>query len=192
MSVLALLIIGVTGVASQLSVGRSLLGRHAKIIFILAVLVIFVLNALVTIGQYRIWLADPVASFLIPPHQSISYFAFYSFSRFFAPYVFSLVIALAFLKAALLFNKKKGGIFFEKEEPYLGALSVFLVGHPGWLIYLAVLILTYFMLHVSYFIRRREVARLPLYRLWVPVAFFVILLNEYWFGETSWWQLLTI
>lgn len=88
-------------------------------------------------------------------------------------------------------NKKFGERFFEEEEPYLAALSIFLTGHPGWLVYLVVLITMYFLLHTTYYLLQRKTARLPLYRLWAPIAFFVILLNEFWLGETSFWQLLS-
>lgn len=172
--------------------GRSFLRRYAKKLFFLAVVVVLVLNAFTAFTQYRSWQTDPVAKFLIPPYQDINYFAFYAFTRFFAPYFFSLVTALLFLLIALRVNQKKGEIFFEREEPFLGAFSFFVVGHPGWLVYLVVLILAYFMLHASYFILQRRIVRLPLYRLWVPVAFFVILLDEYWFETMNWWQLLAI
>ena len=172
--------------------GRDFLLRYSWLIFALAAAVVFSIGAYLAFWQYELWQSDPLTRFLLPPYQDINYFIFYSFSRFFAPYLTSLLAALAVLASASLLNRKSGGVFFEKGEPYLAALSVFLVGHPGWLIYLALLIAAYLILHTLYVIRRHESARLPLYHLWAPVAFFVILLNEYWLSHTSWWALLTI
>ncbi len=191
-SLAALGIAVVLGIASWFELGRFLLRRHIKLIFLAGIFIIFGLTGYAVARQYLLWLHDPLARFLLPPYQDISYFVFYSLTHFFLPYLISVVAALLLLIAAKVLNKKQEEKFFEKEEPYLAALSLFLVGHPGWLIYLVALILAYFILHTSYFILRREAARLPLYRLWAPTAFFVILLNEYWFGQTNWWQLLVI
>ncbi|MDP3991815.1 MAG: hypothetical protein Q8P66_02895 [Candidatus Colwellbacteria bacterium] len=178
------------GIASPFNRGRYFLERYSKLIFLAAVVIIFSLGSYYSLKQYTVWLGDPLTKLLLPPHQDIGYFAFYSLTRFFAPYLISLVFALLILWVAVAANKKSGGIFFEKGEPYLAATSLFLVGHPGWLIYLVALISVYFILHTSYFILRREATRLPLYHLWVPTAFFVILINEYWLSSTYWWALL--
>ena len=188
----ALFVTGVTGAASQFKLGRSLLEHYIKLIFFASVLAVFSLSGFIAFRQYQLWLDDPVARFLIPPHQDVGYFAFYSFTHFLVPYLTPLLIALLLLAVALRVNRKTGGIFFEKGEPYLAALSLFLVGHPGWLIYLVALISVYFILHTSNLALRRQIARLPLYRLWAPIAFFVILLSDYWLSRMSWWQSLLI
>lgn len=191
MILLALLLTGIVGIASQLSVGRYFLERYAKAVFLITIVLVFVLDALRAFGQYKRWLADPLAKFLIPPYQDIGYFALYSFTHFFAPYLFSLLIALLFLAIILMINRKKGGIFFEREEPYLAALPLFLTGHPGWLIYLIVLLGIYLLLHLVNYLKGAAGDRLPLYHLWALTAFFVILLNEYWLAKTNWWTLLS-
>ena len=190
-SLVALFVTGMIGIASLFNRGRYFLKRYSRLIFLAAIVIIFSLGSYYGFRQYTAWLSDPLGKFLLPPYQDIGYFAFYSLTRFFAPYLVSFVFALLILWVAVAFNKKSDGIFFEKEEPYLAAISLFLVGHPGWLIYLIALILIYFILHTSYFILQRRTVRLPLYHLWVPTAFFVILINEYWFSGTHWWQLLS-
>ncbi len=179
----------VLGTASQFELGRFLFKKRIKLIFFLSVIVIFSFAGYLTIKQYFLWLHDPLARFLLPPYQGLSYFAFYALSRFFASYLVSFSIALTFLQASKIVNQRLGEKFFEKEEPYLAAIALFLVGHPGWLVYLASLVLVYFILHVAHFILQRQPSRLPLYRLWAPTAFFVILLNEYWTSYTHWWAL---
>ena len=188
---LALLILGVVEVTSHIRVGRSFLRSHRKTVFLTPVVILLGMSFYFSWRQYLLWSAGSLTQFFLPPYQDIGYFAFYSLTRFFAPYLISLVFALLILWIAIIFNKKSGGIFFEKEEPYLAAISLFLVGHPGWLIYLVALISVYFILHTLNLALRREATRLPLYHLWAPTAFFVILINEYWLSSTHWWQLLS-
>lgn len=187
-----LFVVSGLGALSQFHKGRRILSRHLPATLVFIVIITFSFSGYLTFKQYEVWLADPLTKFLLPPYQDFSYFISHSFSIFFAPRLVSLFAALAVLAAALTFNRRAGGIFFEKEEPYLAALSFFLVGYPGWIIYLVALISAYLILHTSYFILRREARRLPLYRLWVPASFFVILLDEYWASHTHWWALLTI
>ena len=191
-SLLALLITGVIGVASPTDRGRYFLSRYIKLIFIVTVITVFILSGYFTFKQYETWANDPLAQFLLPPYQSLNYFISYSLIQFFAPYLISLVVALLFLKVTLSLNRKSGEIFFEEEEPYLAATSIFLVGHPGWLIYVVALIAVYLLLHTTYYLLQKKSERLPLYYLWAPTAFFVILLNEYWLSTINWWQLLVI
>lgn len=192
----ALLVVGLTGIFSQSYQGRKILARRLPGIFLFSIVIIFALAGYFTFKQYLAWSHDSLGQFLLPPHQSFTYFLSYSLVKFFGPYLVSLFVALAFLKLTLDFNKKRGEIFFEKEEPYLAALAFFLVGYPGWFVYLIVLILVYLTLHTSHFIlrpgTRRYPVRLPLYHLWAPTAFFAILLNEYWLAKMSWWQFLLI
>ncbi|MBI2594725.1 MAG: hypothetical protein HYW38_00465 [Candidatus Colwellbacteria bacterium] len=191
-TLVALSVTGAIGIASLTNKGRYFLGRYSKLIFLAAIILIFSFSGYFSFKQYEFWLSDPLAKFLLPPYQNLGYFTLYSLIRFFTPYLVSLAFALLLLQTATAFNRKKEGVFFEKEEPYLAAVSLFLVGHPGWLVYLVILILIYFILHTSYFILQRRTARLPLYYLWAPTAFFVIILNEYWISHTPWWGLLSV
>lgn len=191
-SLLALIITGAVGFASQFQSGRSYLERQGKLIFVLAVAAIAGLGFYFTFNQYQAWLGDPLTKFLLPPYQDINYFVLYSFIHFFAPYLISLIAGLLLFFIMRVLNKKFEERFFEKEEPYLAALSLFLVGHPDWLVYIATLILVYLLIHASRFVIARQSERLPLYRLWAPIAFFVILLNEYWLNAAYWWPLLKI
>lgn len=174
-----LLFTGVIAIASQFKLGRYFLERYLKWIFFSAIVVIFTLNGYLSFKQYEVWLADPLAKFLLPPYQSLNYFVSYAFTHFFMSYSTSLLAALLLLGATIALNKRSGEIFFEKGESYLAALSLFLVGHPGWLIYIIILIAIYLLLHTAYYLLQRERVRLPLYSLWAPVAFFVILFYEW-------------
>ena len=191
-TIAALCIAGILGIASQLELGRFLFKKHVKLFFLAGIVIIFGFIGYEAVRQYLSWLHDPLARFLLPPYQSFNYFALYALTRFFGPYLVSLGVALMILQAAKIINRSRGELFFEKEEPYLAATSIFLVGHPGWLIYLIFLLGIYLLLHIIFRLRGAKDVRLPLYRLWAPTAFFVILLNEYWLSHTHWWPLLKV
>lgn len=130
--------------------------------------------------QYRTWLGHPLSKFFLPPYQSWDYFLTYVGSKFFAPYAISLVLAIIFFAALGVANKKFGERFFEREEIALIAISIFLVGHPGWIFYMVLAIATYLGLQIFYTIKYRGLPRVSMYYLWVPLALFVIIVMQ-WF-----------
>jgi len=162
-----------------------------KHIFIFAVIIVFLYASYLSYQQYQAWSQGEVSKNLLPPYTNINYFIFYSLTRFFAPHLISLIAAiLFFFSARILNNKKYEERFFEQEEYYFGALSIFLVGHPGWLFYFVFLIFIYLLIHISSsFIVHSPSFRVPLYHLWLPAAIFVILISKYLQGLFL-WQLL--
>ncbi len=51
----------------------------------------------------------------------------------------------------------------------------------------------YILIHLyRQFVQSKKDERIPLYRLWVPTAIFVILINEYWLSQMAFWSLLKI
>lgn len=131
-------------------------------------------------AQYMVWRdGDELTKFLVPPYRSIFYVFGYYFIRFGLYYLISLAAALFLLWGAKYFNQKYDFRFFEDEEPYLGALAVFLLGNPtwnyAWIYYLASLLAVAVILSLvkGHFRKRRE--RLSLRFLWLPVAILVIL-----------------
>lgn len=156
----------------------------------MACLIVFGYAVFLSYNQFIIWLTNPLSKYLLPPYQSINYFLFYVFGKFFATSLLSLFIGLFFFGVVGRLNKKYDGRFFEVEEPYLAGLGIFLSGHPGWLVYLAVLISFYLLLHLGRRLKGERNARVPLYHLWIPTALFVILINEFWLSRAFWWGLL--
>lgn len=172
------------------------LNRHKlfKYVFIGAVVLIFVSLFFQTFKQFQTWSRDEISKFLLPPHQPVSYFTFYVVTRFFASYLTSFLISLVFLFSAKKINKKHQERFFYPEEPYFGALSIFLLGHPAWLIYLVILIFVYLVLHLSLVIGQLSIVkgnRISLYYLWLPTAIFVIIIQR-WLEQLSLWSLLKL
>jgi len=173
--------------------------KISKYFFRAVIVLIFVFLFFQTYAQYQLWLKNDISKYLLPPYTGINYFIFYAFTRFFAPYLMSLIVAILFLLAAKIINKKYEERFFCPEEYYLGALGIFLVSHPGWLFYLIFLILFYFSIHVlslliPYILHLKSHTlpkRISLYHLWIPTAIFVIIIQR-WLEIMPWWNLLKI
>jgi len=177
--------------------------RIYEYIFLIVIVLIFILLFYQSWQQYQFWSQNEVSQYLLPPHQSINYFIFYVLARFFAPYLISLAVAVLFLFSAKALNKKYDERFFEPEEPYFGALAIFLSAHPGWIFYSALLIIIYLITHIVALARNyadsnvdrrgKETLsyRLSMYYLWIPAAIFVIIISK-WLESLPLWSLLKI
>lgn len=163
-----------------------------KWIFLTTIIWTFILLFYQSRQQFQIWSQDEISKFLLPPHRSITYFIFYVGTRFLAPYLISLAVAVLFLFSANFLNKKYQERFFELEELYFGALAIFLTGHPGWLIYGVFIVLVFLLIHLySLFTTHYSLQRISLYYLWLPVAIFVIIISK-WLEQLSLWSLLKL
>lgn len=140
-----------------------------------------------TYTQYLLWSSGPPTIYFIPPYRSISYLLQYHAVRFLMYYCVSFLAAAGFFALAVWANKKHGERFFEKEEPYIGALAIFLLGHRewnyAWIYYFILLCSVYLLLHVGFTAYRfsrgkREPFRIPVYPLWTPLA--LICLVVFW------------
>src|SRR3989344_3701721 len=162
--------------------GAQILRRPflAKYIFLFSISVVFAALFYRSYLQYQVWSQNGISKFLLPPHQSANYFIFYVITRFFASYLISLAAAILFFIAASILNKKYRERFFYPEEFWLGALSLFLVGHPGLIFYFIFLVLAYLSIQFFFFlIFRFPFFRVSLYYLWTPIAIFVILATKW-------------
>jgi hypothetical protein len=161
-------------------------------IFIFSIFLIFFLLFCQSYQQFQVWSQNEVSKFLLPPHRSITYFIFYIGTRSFAPYLISLVVAFLFLFSAKILNKKYQEQFFYPEEPYFGALAIFLTGHPGWIFYAIFIIFIYLLIHILLSLAAYRLSlRLSLYYLWLPVAIFVIIIQD-WLAKLPLWSLLKL
>lgn len=168
--------------------------KFFKYIFYFSIFAVFSSLIYYSYQQYIIWQSAEPSKFLLPPYQSINYFFYYISMRFFASYIVSLLISVLFLFSAKYYNKKYDERFFYPEEIYLGALALFLSGHPGWLFYFIGLILIYLFLHLLLVVSRKSSAkktRISLYYWWILLAIFVMLLNNLLI-KLDWWKLFKI
>jgi len=174
----------------QLSL-RSFLVRNAKKIFWGVVGIVALFLVYVTLLQYSIWLNDDgVAQFLLPPYQGVGYFAFFALMRIWIPYVASLVLGLLFWLGAKRYNAAHGGQFFESEECALGAMTLFVVGWPGVIIYAVLFLVLFFVASLVTFFIKGKLYKLSTYYFWLPVSLFAILMNELIIKGMGVWNLL--
>jgi hypothetical protein len=155
--------------------------RIYKILFLFAVAAVIFYYLYLVYAQYLAWREGGITKFLVPPHESVFYVFGYHFTRFVLYYLASLGAALLFFWAANYFNRKHNLRFFENEEPYLGALSIFLLGNPAWnhawIYYVVALLVVAVILSLvkSHWSKRSE--RLSLRFLWLPLAILVVLVR---------------
>lgn len=168
--------------------GRSLvIGRKKKILkrfFIISIFIVIFWGFYQSFLQYQIWSRNDISKFLLPPYHSIVYFLKYSFVHFFEGNLISLGAGLLFLLGAIALNNRSQKRFFEEEEPYLGALAIFIMGQPFWMVYFAV-VMTIGILGTLFLIFKAKMAgltafyRFPFYCLWIPVAIIILIIKNF-------------
>lgn len=164
--------------------GRSFLSKKSTWLFYFAILAMAGFAFYNTRAQFLLWLNNDLSKHLIPPYAAINYFLKYSLYHFWLSYIISLIISLIFFFSARYYDKKHGNIFFENEELYFLALSIFLAGHPGWILYLIIMFLVT-LLYSSYsWLSSKEMHRISFYYWWLPLAGLAIILDKillnYW------------
>jgi hypothetical protein len=188
MNIFSLVILAVLWGASLFLKRRSSVNllKIYKYVFIGMIILVFIFSLWQTRSQFFLWLNNSPSSFLLPPYNSINYFLFYSFYNFFIEPLIALIVALIFIWVANFFNKKFGERFFEKEEPYFGAIGIFLTGYPIFLLYIVAILIS---ILIGAIVTRK---RFSAYYLWLPVAIFVIIINMIWLKDLSLWKILKI
>lgn len=89
-----------------------------------------------------------------------------------------------FLWGANKLNNRFEKRFFEEEEPYLGALAMFLLGQPLWMFYFVV-VMAIGVLGSLFLIIKAKMAgsetfrRFPFYYLWITVAIILLLIKNF-------------
>lgn len=159
-----------------------------RIIAAAVVLTEAVLLLYLTRQQFLLWSAHEISRFLLPPHRSLNYFIFYSFTRIWLPYLVSGVIGSAVFWIVVYLNKKYGGRFFQPEEPYFLFLVLFLAGHPGWLLYVIVVLAAALLMVAYKTYKSHQSDKVVLYYLWLPAGAAAIILNQfllnfYWYSD---------
>lgn len=142
---------------------------------------------------------------LFPDYAGGTYLLFFLLTRAWGEYIISLGFALFFLWAMLYLNHKYDNRFFYDEEPYFGAVAIFITGWPGWLYYLIVLLSLFLIFNalstgmarskaklIKSDVPETENARFPLYYFWLPVATLIILLMFYLQENLPYYYLLKI
>lgn len=129
--------------------------------------------------QYVVWRdGGQLTRYLVPPYQSVWYVVGYVIGHQAYSYIVSLGVSFIFLGLAFLLNEKFRQRFFEADEPYWGALGIFILGNPWWFCYLAAVLLIAVIgsLVISYQSKKSE--RFSLYYLWLPVAAVILIISK--------------
>jgi len=170
--------------------GRFFLLKNRKPLLMILILVQIAGLSYLSRSQFFLWQENPISKFLIPPYKSLDYFIYYVGTRFWLPYLISLIIALLVLWIALIFNKRKGGRFFQKEEPYLLALAIFATGHPGWIVYFLLVLFVTLTWGIVSSVLFKKMERISYYYLWLPAGAATLILGKLLAGSEWYSKLL--
>lgn len=154
-----------------------------RIVFWLTVILISGYLVYLSVLQYQAFEQGPIG-LTLGTISGFKWFFGYVRFHFWNQYLISFLAALGIFALAKYMNKKRGEIFFEPEEIYLGGLGTFLVGYPGFFFYLPLTLLSSAAV-AEIFLQKGE--RLPLYYFWIPTALFVLLAVHFWLGNQEWW-----
>jgi hypothetical protein len=134
--------------------------------------------------QYLVWRVSEFTQLFLPPHQPITYLFGFHATRFLMYYGVALAVALFLIWFASHGNRRFGERFFWPEEPWIGALAIFLLGNRewfsgfSWILYSFGLVGVYMLLQLALLVWKRGQVRVPLYWLWMPVAILTIIMVE--------------
>jgi len=173
---------------------RSFLEKNLKKIFWIPLVAIFSTSVVFSVMQYQAWQANELMRLALEGEGGLSYFFSFVFFNHFALYL--LALGFAGILALLMFfaNKRVGERLFEREEIWIAFLAGFLVGFPGFLFFLAGILVAYLFTHfINAFLRKTvKSGVIPLYYFWLPVSASVIIISEMWLVRTLFWQLLSV
>jgi len=162
---------------------KKISAKIVKPVFWIAAALVLVYIVYISYLQYQAFKEGPLG-LTLGSLEGLKWFFGYARLHFWNEYLISFVAALGIFAFAKYINKKRGEIFFEKEEIYLGGLGTFLVGYPGFFFYI-ILVLIFSSLISFLFLPRGE--RLPLYYFWMPTAIVVLLVIHFWAENQGWW-----
>lgn len=166
---------------------RSFFMRVLTPFFFLSATVLFFYSFYQSYLQYRSFDSGIFHEWL-QTKGGVLWFLSYIQLHFWNPYLTALFVGIGIVFLFRFLNRRFGERFFEREEPILAGLAVFLVGYPSFLFYLFAVLVVYLFFHFFSFIRARDLGRVPLYTFWLPSALFVILVTRFWLEELPWWK----
>ncbi len=86
--------------------------------------------------EYYVRKNDPFAKLMLPPNQSIDWFAYKMLAQYVVPYAAALVAGLFMYFVALRTNKWSGRELFVENDKYILLLAALIVGWPQYVLYL--------------------------------------------------------
>ena len=173
---------------------RPFLEKNLKKIFWIPIVAIFSTSIVFSVMQYQVWRSHELMRLALEGEGGLSYFFSFVFFNHFAPYLLALGFAGVLALVMFFANKRVGERLFEREEIWIAFLAGFLVGFPGFLFFLAGILVVYLSIHFINAVLRKTVKSgvIPLYYFWLPVSVSAIIVSEMWLTETLFWQLLSV
>lgn len=151
-----------------------------KYFFVVLVAVMALRAILRVYFQYFIWKGSVLSSFLLPPHQSISYFLRYSFTHHLATFLLTAVSAIAVFLFLRFFRKKFEGRerkFCKEGEEYIFFSGLFLTGWPLLIPYmfLSFILPVFYMLFSKHILREEAgiISVMPFFAILAPILVFL-------------------
>ncbi|GEM_PF-1148683 len=168
-------------------VNRKIIQKSGAWIFVGATALVLGAASYLSYHYYISWQQGTITKFLLPPYQSWHYFANYALMQFFVHYAVSFVVAVIMWALIKIANQRFQDRFMHPEEMMLFVTAIFLTGHPGWLIYLALLLgASVFLAGFHFWKVEHEERRVSLYFLWIPMAIVALLVAEGLVTNFSW------
>ena len=161
----------------------AFLKRHASRIFLYTAGLTFAYLIYLGFLQYQAF-SSGVLGYTIGTGEGLRWFFGYVRLHFFDQYLIAFVAAIVVALLAAYFNRRFNERFFEREELYLAALAMLLVGYPAFLFYIALMLVVPTLVSVVFI---RGGARLPLYHFWLPMAIVLHVAANYWLAAMPWW-----
>ncbi len=153
---------------------RSFLSRHIKAIFWSSISISLLSPFYYPNLLFLTGINSPApARYFYPPYQSVSYFILRINHLYWIPAFLSIAIALLVLLSIFLLRADLREKFFFREEPYIIALGIALVGHPLWILYIGLTLILY-LLFASF---RGMKTRSSFYAFWLPSAIIISFLS---------------
>lgn len=150
-----------------------------KYFFFLSVGFIFLYQVYKSWSQFVFWRdTETIMRFFLPPYQSVKPYLLYSLREYFLVYLISFAAAILFLIGAWILNRFRNFQIFEKQESYLGASAIFILGVPLGLFYVPVILGAALLLSLYQTVfKKQKNKRISLYYFWGPVALLVYLIK---------------
>ncbi len=159
---------------------RPFLVRHIRLVVLGVISALAIMLLWQTHRQFLATAASPPPlKYLIPPYTPLSDFLFSMWSRLLSRYGLALIVSGLFFGLVKILPKRLGERWFEPDEPYLIALGVILAGHPHWLLYLGLMLVSYLLYALGHTLMSKKQERVSLYHFWLPVAIVLVLLSPF-------------
>lgn len=182
-----LFIVGIVGIllGAQIYL-RPLSPHHARLLFLCSVMGVMFFLVVQSYSEYQRF-SGGLLGFLERKEGLLWFFPYIRF-HIWNTYIVSLLIAgMAFLLGRW-WNVRAQGILFKDDELWIMATSIFLIGYPGILFYIPMVLLVGFVGSLLLRIVLKHHERFSLYYVWAPVALFGILIIHYSVRYEAWWM----